>query len=73
MKINIVHTNVLTPKYEFKILLIESNIRVLIGYDIGCKHSFFPHQTLFVVGILFSRCPCARPGVRMCVRPCVRP
>ena len=29
----------------------------------------YPPQTLFVVGVLFSRCPC----VRVCVRPCVRP
>ena len=28
----------------------------------------YPPQTLFVVGILFSRCPCVRP----CVRPSVR-
>ena len=27
--------------------------------------SLYPPQTLFVVGILFSRCPC----VRACVRP----
>ena len=41
------------------------------------KHSFdkpkqaiflYPPQTLFVVGILFSRCPCVHP----CVRPSVR-
>ena len=32
-------------------------------------HFFIPPQTLFVVGILFSRCPC----VRLCVRPFVRP
>ena len=32
---------------------------------------FIPPQTLFVVGILFSRCPCVRACV--CVRPCVCP
>ena len=31
----------------------------------------YPPQTLFVVGILFSRCPCVR--VCACVRACVRP
>ena len=33
----------------------------------------YPQQTVFVVGILFSRCPCVRPFVRACVRACVRP
>ena len=31
-----------------------------------------PPQTLFVVGILFSRCPCVRASVRASVRPSVR-
>ena len=31
-----------------------------------------PLQTLFVVGILFSRCPSVRAYVRACVRPSVR-
>ena len=29
----------------------------------------YPPQTLFVGGILFSRCPSVRPSVRPCVRP----
>ena len=33
----------------------------------------YPPQTLFVVGILFSRRPCVRVCVRACVRPSVRP
>ena len=28
----------------------------------------YPPQTLFVVSILFSRCPCVRPSVRPSVR-----
>ena len=31
----------------------------------------YPQQTVFVVGILFSRCPCVRPFVLACVRPSV--
>ena len=31
----------------------------------------YPPQTLFVGGILFSRCPSVRPCVRACVRPSV--
>ena len=31
----------------------------------------YPPQTLFVGGILFSRCPCVRPSVRASVRPSV--
>ena len=31
-----------------------------------------PPQTLFVVGILFSRCPSVRPSMRPSVRPSVR-
>ena len=34
---------------------------------------FDTSQTLFVVGILFSRCPCVRASVCVCVRACVRP
>ena len=26
----------------------------------------YPLQTLFVLGILFSRCPCVRPSVMFC-------
>ena len=33
----------------------------------------YPRQTLFVVGILFSPCPCMRACVYACVHPCVRP
>ena len=33
----------------------------------------YPPQTLFVGGILFSRCPSVRPSVCPSVRPCVRP
>ena len=29
-------------------------------------HSLYPPQTLFVGGILFSRCPCVRPSVTLC-------
>ena len=38
------------------------------------NYSYFsyPPQTLFVVGILFSRCSCVRVCVRACVRVCVR-
>ena len=34
----------------------------------NCDLFLYSPQTLFVVGILFSRCP----SVRACVRPCVR-
>ena len=34
---------------------------------------FITPQTLFVGGILFSRCPSVRPSVHPCVRPSVRP
>ena len=41
------------------------------------KTFLYPPQTLFVGGILFSRCPCVRPcvrpSVRLSVRPSVRP
>ena len=37
-----------------------------------CFH-LYPPQTLFVGGILFSRCPCVRPSVRPSVRASVRP
>ena len=33
----------------------------------------YPPQTLFVVGIPFSRCPCVRACVRACARARVRP
>ena len=33
---------------------------------------FYPPQTLFVGGILFSRCPSVRLSVRACVRASVR-
>ena len=37
-----------------------------------CVSSIYtPPQTLFVGGILFSRCPSVRPSVRACVRPSV--
>ena len=36
-------------------------------------HYYTPPQTLFVVGILFSRCPCVRPCVCASVRPSVSP
>ena len=32
----------------------------------------YPPQTLFVGGILFSRCPSVRPSVRPSIRPSVR-
>ena len=35
--------------------------------------NYTPPQTLFVGGILFSRCPSVRLSVRPSVRPCVRP
>ena len=40
------------------------------GHQFDPRMKFlYPPQTLFVVGILFLRCPCVRP----CVRPSVRP
>ena len=33
----------------------------------------YPPQTLFVGGILFSRCPCVRPSVRASVRNALFP
>ena len=39
----------------------------------NCSQLLYPPQTLFVGGILFSRCPCVRPCVRPCVCPSVRP
>ena len=30
------------------------------------RNFYTPQQTLFVVGILFSRCPCVRPSVTLC-------
>ena len=33
--------------------------------EVGTHVLLYPPQTLFVGGILFSRCPCVRP----CVRP----
>ena len=38
------------------------------AFFISIFQFLYPPQTLFVVGILFSRCPC----VRVCVRPCMR-
>ena len=40
--------------------------------EISCHGLLYPPQTLFVVGILFSRCPCVCASLRACVRPCVR-
>ena len=37
------------------------------------KVLLYPPQTLFVGGILFSRCPSVRVSVRPCVRASVRP
>ena len=37
------------------------------------QYLLYPLQTLFVVGILFSRCPCVCASVRASVRPSVRP
>ena len=34
----------------------------------NCDLFLYPPQTLFVVGILFSRCPSVRASVRACVR-----
>ena len=36
----------------------------LIEIELFPKTLLYPPQTLFVVGILFSRCPCVRPSVR---------
>ena len=36
-----------------------------------CEMVIIPPQTLFVGGILFSRCPSVRPSVRVSVRPSV--
>ena len=58
----------------------DHNLHVLICYQ--RNHCFnltrvneisflYPPQTLFVGGILFSRCPCVRPSVRASVRPSV--
>ena len=37
----------------------------------GCHVLLYPPQTLFVVGILFSRCPSVRASIRPCVLPSV--
>ena len=39
----------------------------------NCWISLYPPQTLFVGGILFSRCPSVRASVCPCVRVSVRP
>ena len=45
--------------------------------QMGCRGKYddllYPPQTLFVGGILFSRCPSVRLSVRPSVRPCIRP
>ena len=42
-----------------------------LNNDSLCPQITIPPQTLFVVGILFSRCPCVLPCVRASVRPSV--
>ena len=50
----------------------ELNCKSLVLQDkCDIEIYLYPPQTLFVVGILFSRCPCVR--VCACVRVCVRP
>ena len=51
--------------------------RQIVGIPMGTNCAplvadlFIPLQTLFVVGILFSRCPCVRPSVCACMRSSV--
>ena len=45
-----------------------------IKHEHSCKILYlYPPQTLFVGGILFSRCPSVRPSIRPSVHPSVRP
>ena len=47
--------------------MITSNLLIRV-HIVKCLLSLYPPQTLFVVGILFSRCPCVRASVRASVR-----
>ena len=42
----------------------------IFGQTLNYINSLYPPQTLFVGGILFSRCPCVRPSVRQSVTLC---
>ena len=53
----------------FSLLFHENALLFLLFHS---KMSLYPPQTLFVGGILFSRCPCVRPSVRPSVRASVR-
>ena len=51
-----------------------SPLKVMMNKVLNVKFCLlYPPQTLFVGGILFSRCPSVRPCVRASVRPSVRP
>ena len=55
-------------------LEIKTNLFLAISKTGMClltSYFLYPPQTLFVVGILFSRCPCVRVCVHACVRVCV--
>ena len=51
--------------------VLEQAVILLPGHPASFAHRFlYPPQTLFVGGILFSRCPSVRPSVRPSVTLC---
>ena len=56
-----------SPSQEIITLYFSSFVKSLLPKDTLLRTYLYPQQTLFVVGILFSRCPCVRP----CVHPSV--
>ena len=54
-------------KLFYMIFPVNNHIATQYHYK-NSSSSLYPPQTLFVVGILFSRCPSVRPSVRASVR-----
>ena len=57
---------VLKPVCTRRLILLEIRVSSLLnnfyhGHDLS-----YPLQTLFVMGILFSHCPCVHPSVTFC-------
>ena len=54
-------------------MLLESILQYFspsLSYHLSLRPLLYPPQTLFVGGILFSRCPCVCPSVRPSVTLC---
>ena len=46
--------------------IVVSKANQIVNHFLANSDFLYPPQTLFVVGILFSRCPSVRPSVTLC-------